>query len=129
MSSIISFPFREAVADVEYKGFLIPKGWKAMPLFRNIHHNPEFFSEPQKFNPSRFEVTPKPNTFMPFGSGVHACPGNELAKLETMIMVHHLVTKFRWELVGSECRIQYGPFPLPLNGLPTKFWRESTTYN
>ncbi|CAJ1972690.1 unnamed protein product [Sphenostylis stenocarpa] len=120
MASIISFPFREAIADVEYKGFLIPKGWKAMPLFRNIHHNPEFFPEPQKFNPSRFEVAPKPNTFMPFGSGVHACPGNELAKLETLIMIHHLVTKFRWEVVGSKCGIQYGPFPLPLNGLPAR---------
>ncbi|KAF1886447.1 hypothetical protein Lal_00045679 [Lupinus albus] len=76
MASIISFPFREAVADVEYKGFLIPKGWKAMPLFRNIHYNPEYFPEPKKFNPSRFEVAPKPNTFMPFGSGVHSCPGN-----------------------------------------------------
>ncbi|XP_027331128.1 abscisic acid 8'-hydroxylase CYP707A1-like [Abrus precatorius] len=125
MASIISFPFREAIADVEYKGFLIPKGWKAMPLFRNIHHNPEFFPEPQKFNPSRFEVGPKPNTFMPFGSGVHACPGNELAKLETLIMIHHFVTKFRWEVVGSECGIQYGPFPLPLNGLPARCWRES----
>ncbi|XP_027939303.1 abscisic acid 8'-hydroxylase 2-like isoform X2 [Vigna unguiculata] len=127
MASIISFPFREAIADVEYKGFLIPKGWKAMPLFRNIHHNPEFFPEPQKFNPSRFEVAPKPNTFMPFGSGVHACPGNELAKLETLIMIHHLVTKFRWEVVGSKCGIQYGPFPLPLNGLPARCWRESTS--
>ncbi|KAG4964935.1 hypothetical protein JHK82_039150 [Glycine max] len=125
MASIISFPFREAIADVEYKGFLIPKGWKAMPLFRNIHHNPEFFPEPQKFNPLRFEVAPKPNTFMPFGSGVHACPGNELAKLETLIMIHHLVTKFRWEVVGSKCGIQYGPFPLPLNGLPARCWRES----
>nr|UBX54605.1 abscisic acid 8'-hydroxylase 4-like protein [Lupinus angustifolius] len=96
MASIISFPFREAVADVEYKGFLIPKGWKAMPLFRIIHHNPEFFPEPKKFNPSRFEVAPKPNTFIPFGSGVHSCPGNELAKLEIMIMIHHLVTKFRY---------------------------------
>ncbi|CAK8569502.1 unnamed protein product [Lathyrus sativus] len=126
MASVISFPFREAVADVEYKGFLIPKGWKAMPLFRNIHHNPEFFPEPNKFNPSRFEVSPKPNTFMPFGSGVHACPGNELAKLETLIMIHHLVTKFRLEVVGSQCGIQYGPFPLPLNGLPARCWREST---
>ncbi|XP_004499057.1 abscisic acid 8'-hydroxylase CYP707A1-like [Cicer arietinum] len=127
MASVISFPFREAVADVEYKGFLIPKGWKAMPLFRNIHHNPEFFPEPHKFNPSRFEVAPKPNTFMPFGSGVHACPGNELAKLETLIMIHHLVTKFRLEVVGRESGIQYGPFPLPLNGLPVRCWRESSS--
>ncbi|MBA0808151.1 hypothetical protein Gohar_023910, partial [Gossypium harknessii] len=55
MASIISFTFREAVADVEYKGYLIPKGWKVMPLFRNIHHNPDFFIDPQKFDPSRFE--------------------------------------------------------------------------
>ncbi|CAK9135311.1 unnamed protein product [Ilex paraguariensis] len=126
MASIISFIFREAVADVEYKGYLIPKGWKVMPLFRNIHHNPDFFADPQKFDPSRFEVKPKPYTFMPFGSGVHACPGNELAKLEMFTMVHHLVTKFRWEVVGSQSGIQYGPFPIPLLGLPAKFWKVST---
>ncbi|XP_024976756.1 abscisic acid 8'-hydroxylase 4 isoform X2 [Cynara cardunculus var. scolymus] len=126
MASIISFTFREAVTDVEYKGFRIPKGWKVMPLFRNIHHNPEFFPNPREFDPSRFEVAPKPNTFMPFGSGVHACPGNELAKLEMLIMVHHLVTKYRWEVVGSESRIQYGPFPVPMHGLPARFLKEST---
>lgn len=126
MASIISFTFREAVTDVEYKGYLIPKGWKVMPLFRNIHHNPEFFPNPQQFDPSRFEVAPKPNTFMPFGSGVHACPGNELAKLEMLIMVHHLVTKYRWEVVGSESGIQYGPFPVPMHGLPARFHKEST---
>ncbi|KAI9096683.1 hypothetical protein K1719_025862 [Acacia pycnantha] len=126
MASIISFAFREAVADVDYKGFLIPKGWKVLPLFRNIHHNPDFFSDPQKFNPSRFEVAPKPNTFMPFGSGEHACPGNQLAKLESLIMVHHLATKLRWEVKGSQCGIQYGPFPVPVDGLPTRFWREES---
>ena len=37
-------------------GYIIPKGWKVMPLFRNIHHNPEFFPDPKHFDPSRFEV-------------------------------------------------------------------------
>ncbi|KAJ0984528.1 hypothetical protein J5N97_002884 [Dioscorea zingiberensis] len=123
MASIISFTFREAVADVEYKGFLIPKGWKVMPLFRNIHHNPDFFSEPDKFDPSRFMNAPKPNTFLPFGSGVHACPGNELAKLEILILVHHLVTKYRFEVVGYQTEIEYGPFPVPRHGLPARLRR------
>jgi cytochrome P450 len=39
-----------------YLGYLIPKGWKVMPLFRNIHHNPEFYPAPHSFDPSRFEV-------------------------------------------------------------------------
>ncbi|KAL5992813.1 hypothetical protein ACLOJK_013732 [Asimina triloba] len=127
MASIISFTFREAVADVEYKGFLIPKGWKVMPLFRNIHHNHEYFRDPQKFDPSRFEVAPKPNTFVPFGNGVHSCPGNELAKLEMLVCIHHLVTKFRWEVVGPRDGIEYSPFPVPKLGLPARFWKESAS--
>ncbi|KAI9128292.1 hypothetical protein K1719_001285 [Acacia pycnantha] len=75
MASIISFTFREAVEDVVYKGYLIPKGWKVMPLFRNIHHNPELFPAPHSFDLSRFEG------------------------------------------------IQYSPFPVPLHGLPARFWR------
>ncbi|CAN8269021.1 unnamed protein product [Cochlearia groenlandica] len=121
MSSIISFTFREAVVDVEYKGYLIPKGWKVMPLFRIIHHNPKYYSNPEVFDPSRFEVNPKPNTFMPFGSGVHACPGNELAKLQILIFIHHLLSNFRWEVMGEEKGIEYSPFPIPQNGLPATF--------
>lgn len=124
MSSIISFTFREAVVDVEYDGYLIPKGWKVMPLFRNIHHNSEFFADPQNFDASRFEVAPKPNTYMPFGNGAHACPGNELAKLEMLILIHHLVTKFRWEVEVSK-GVQYSPFPIPQHGLPSRFWKET----
>lgn len=124
LSSIVSFTFREAVVDVEYNGYLIPMGWKVMPLFRNIHHNPKFFTEPQKFDPHRFETAPRPNTFMPFGNGAHSCPGNELAKLQILIFVHHLVNKFRWEVVGPQNGIQLRPFPVPQNGLPARFWTE-----
>ncbi|XP_077238984.1 abscisic acid 8'-hydroxylase 2-like isoform X3 [Tasmannia lanceolata] len=119
-ASIISFTFREAVEDVELEGYLIPRGWKVLPLFRSIHHSPHFFPHPEKFYPSRFEVPPRPNTFMPFGSGVHSCPGSELAKLEMLIVLHHLTTKYRWEVVGDINGIQYGPFPVPKEGLPIK---------
>ncbi|CAI9286856.1 unnamed protein product [Lactuca saligna] len=123
-ASIISFTFREATVDVEYEGYLIPKGWKVMPLFRNIHHNPEFFTDPGIFDPFRFENPPKPNTYMPFGNGIHACPGNELAKVEMLVLLHHMLTKYRWELVGSTNFIQYSPFPIPEHGLQARFKKE-----
>lgn len=42
--------------SLAFSGYLIPKGWKVLPLFRNIHHSPENFTDPEKFDPSRFEV-------------------------------------------------------------------------
>lgn len=122
VASILSFTFREAVEDVEFEGYLIPKGWKVLPLFRNIHHSPENFTEPEKFDPSRFEVAPKPNTFMPFGNGTHSCPGNELAKLEILVLIHHMTTKYRWSMVGPQNEIHYAPFALPQNGLPIRLF-------
>ncbi|KAJ9565487.1 hypothetical protein OSB04_001453 [Centaurea solstitialis] len=73
-ASILSFTFREAVEDVEIEGYLIPRGWKVLPLFRTIHYCSDFFPDPNKFDPSRFEVAPRANTFLPFGNGAHSCP-------------------------------------------------------
>ncbi|KAI9081890.1 hypothetical protein K1719_036152 [Acacia pycnantha] len=119
-ASILSFTFREAVRDVELEGYSIPKGWKVLPLFRSIHHSADFFPQPDKFDPSRFEVPPRPNTYMPFGNGVHSCPGSELAKLEILVLLHHLTISYRWQVVGNEDGIQYGPFPVPKHGLPVR---------
>ncbi|XP_022874869.1 abscisic acid 8'-hydroxylase 2-like isoform X1 [Olea europaea var. sylvestris] len=96
IASILSFTFREAVEDVEFEGYIIPKGWKVLPLFRTIHHSADFFPQPEKFDPSRFEVTPRPHTYMPFGNGLHSCPGSELAKLEMLIFLHHFTTTYRY---------------------------------
>ncbi|XP_071916492.1 abscisic acid 8'-hydroxylase 2 isoform X1 [Coffea arabica] len=127
-ASILSFTFREAVQDVEFQGYLIPKGWKVLPLFRTIHHSADFYPQPEKFDPSRFEVPPRPNTYMPFGNGVHSCPGSELAKLEMLILLHHLTTTYRWKVVGEEEEgIQYGPFPVPKRGLPIRVHRRKVT--
>lgn len=55
-ASVVSFTFREAVEEVEFEGYLIPRGWKVLPLFRTIHHSADFFPHPENFDPSRFEV-------------------------------------------------------------------------
>ncbi|KAL9672720.1 hypothetical protein QQ045_028972 [Rhodiola kirilowii] len=119
-ASILSFTFREAVEDIEFEGYFIPKGWKVLPLFRTIHHSPDFYPHPEKFDPSRFEDPPKPHTFIPFGNGAHSCPGSELAKLEMLILLHHLTISYRWQVVGDNEGIQYGPFPVPKHGLPIR---------
>ncbi|XP_072957638.1 abscisic acid 8'-hydroxylase 1-like isoform X2 [Typha angustifolia] len=127
VSSILTFTFREAVEDVEYEGYLIPRGWKVLPLFRNILHSPDNFPDPEKFDPSRFEVAPKPNSFMPFGEGTHSCPGNQLAKLEMLVLLHHLTTRYRWSMSRSGDGIQFAPFVLPLKGLPMTFYGRTTS--
>ncbi|KAG6415495.1 hypothetical protein SASPL_122906 [Salvia splendens] len=124
-ASIVSFTFREAVEDVELEGYVIPKGWKVLPLFRSIHHTSDFFPRPHKFDPSRFEVSPRPYTYMPFGNGLHSCPGSEFAKLEMLVLLHHLITTYRWRVVGEEDAIQYGPFPVPKGGLPIHVTHQS----
>ncbi|KAM7477442.1 hypothetical protein LguiA_025655 [Lonicera macranthoides] len=113
--------FREAVSDFMYSGFTIPKGWKLYWSAMSTHRNPEFFPEPLKFDPSRFEGSgPAPYTFVPFGGGPRMCPGKEYARLEILVFMHHLVKKFKWEKVIPEEKIIVNPMPIPEKGLPVE---------
>ncbi|XP_047961912.1 beta-amyrin 6-beta-monooxygenase-like [Salvia hispanica] len=92
--------FQEAMADISFAGFTIPKGMKTFWTAHSSHHNPEYFPDPEKFDPSRFEGRgPAPYTFVPFGGGARMCPGRTYAKLAILVLVHNLVTKLRIEKV------------------------------
>ncbi|KAL9150390.1 hypothetical protein ABFS82_12G165300 [Erythranthe guttata] len=120
--------FREAIADFAYNGFSIPKGWKLYWSANSTHKNPEFFPEPQKFDPSRFEGSgPAPYTFVPFGGGPRMCPGKEYARLEILVFMHHLVKRFKWEKVIPDEKIVVDPMPIPAKGLPVRLYPHTTT--
>jgi len=53
---------------------------------------------------------PRPGTFLPFGSGAHACPGNDLAKLEMLVLIHRLVTTYRY-ILSFNSRMHAFSFP------------------
>ncbi|KAL6560104.1 hypothetical protein OROHE_006342 [Orobanche hederae] len=115
--------FREALTDFMYNGFSIPKGWKIYWSTNSTHINPEFFHDPKKFDPSRFEgAGPAPYTFVPFGGGPRMCPGKEYARLEILVFMHHLVNRFRWEKIIPDEKIVVNPMPVPANGLPVRLY-------
>ncbi|CAL4981502.1 unnamed protein product [Urochloa decumbens] len=114
---------RKAVDDVEHGGYLIPKGWGVMNAMTMTHWDPAVFPDPGRFDPARFEegsastVIP-PFTFVPFGGGARVCPGNEFARVETLVAVHHIVTNFRWKLAaGCDGSFSRFPMPYPAQGL------------
>ncbi|KAF7142019.1 hypothetical protein RHSIM_Rhsim06G0118200 [Rhododendron simsii] len=61
--------FRKAIADIEYEGFIIPKGWKVLWTTYATHYNEDYFPDHMAFNPSRFEEPIQPYVFLPFGGG------------------------------------------------------------
>ncbi|XP_071742085.1 beta-amyrin 28-monooxygenase-like [Rutidosis leptorrhynchoides] len=115
--------YRQVITDIMYNGYHIPKGWKIYWTAASTHKNPEYFPEPEKFDPSRFEGNgPEPYTFVPFGGGAHLCPGKEYARLAILVFMHHLVTKFKWEKTFADEQIVYNPMPKPDKGLPIRIY-------
>ncbi|KAL6840611.1 hypothetical protein ACP4OV_029475 [Aristida adscensionis] len=114
--------FRRAVEDVEFDGYLIPKGWQVFWTAGATHMDPAIFHEPAKFDPSRFEsqtsVAAPPCSFVAFGGGPRICVGMEFARIETLVTMHYLVRRFRWRLCCKENTYARDPMPSPKDGLP-----------
>ncbi|KAK8545896.1 hypothetical protein V6N13_067145 [Hibiscus sabdariffa] len=113
--------FREAISDFTYAGYTIPKGWKAFWTVHSTNKNPKYFSDPERFDPSRFEGDgPAPYTFVPFGGGPRMCPGKEYARLEILTFIHNLMVRLKWVKSNPNEKISYIPSPIPEEGLPIK---------
>ncbi|XP_058106682.1 beta-amyrin 28-monooxygenase-like [Magnolia sinica] len=113
--------FRKSISDFTYAGSRVPKGWKFYWSVNSTHKNPNYFPDPEKFDPSRFEGDgPTPYTFVPFGGGPRMCPGKEYARLEILVFLHNVVKRFKWEAVFPDEKITVDPLPAPVKGLPVR---------
>lgn len=95
---------REASEDVEIEvdGFklMIPKGMGVVIPFHAIHHDPDNYEDPERFDPDRFmpenKHKIKPCTFIPFGSGPRYCLASRFALIEAKLALANLVNKFKF---------------------------------
>jgi len=90
---------RIATKDVAYKNMIIPKGSIISLYFHINHTNPDFWVDPLKFDPERFNAENKKgrNHFMyvPFGAGLRQCIGNNFSLIEQRIFLVRLLQKYR----------------------------------
>ena len=77
----------------------VPKGTRVDFPIHASHVNPDFFANPDEFEPERFfkenEDDIRPYTFRPFGSGSRICLGQRFALAEIKLALVKLLSKYR----------------------------------
>ncbi|XP_025160852.1 cytochrome P450 4C1 isoform X3 [Harpegnathos saltator] len=85
------------------KSYIIPKDTTMHLFIYTLHHDPNFWPDPEVFDPDRFlpENIQKrhPYSYVPFSAGLRNCIGQRFAMLELKAMIASLVYNFYLEPV------------------------------
>jgi cytochrome P450 len=96
---------RIAVRDVELDGYCIRRGTRVIVSPHLLHRKPEYFPEPEIFDPERFSPEKEKqiprHAYFPFGSGQHACMGKHFALLEAHLLLTAISQQVRFDLAES----------------------------
>jgi cytochrome P450 len=84
----VQFLRRTALDDIELAGTTIPQGVLVALAIAAGNRDPARFADPDRFDPER-----RDNQHLGFGSGVHACFGAPLARIEARIAFTQLVQR------------------------------------
>jgi len=118
----VGIMMRRISKDTELDGHLLKQGRLAMFSIYNIHHHPDFWQQPEQFDPDRFLNTENRRfSFMPFGTGERICIGNHFALLESQLLLSMIIQHFDWQLLSTdEAEIEMAVTLKPKGGIPAK---------
>ncbi|KAM7091722.1 uncharacterized protein J5F26_011102 [Ciconia maguari] len=89
---------RSTPTDVNFQGYVIPKGTEIIPLLTSALNDELHWKTPDQFNPSHFLDADgnfiRREAFIPFSIGRRACVGEGLAKMELFLFFAGLLRKF-----------------------------------
>ena len=95
--------FREASADLELDGHIIPQGMVIDVAIRMIHRNPDIWKNPDDYDPLRFHPNSvegrDPFAYLPFSAGQRNCIGQNFALNEEKLVIASIVHRFKLSLV------------------------------
>ncbi|KRT84524.1 cytochrome P450, partial [Oryctes borbonicus] len=89
---------RKLTEDMKYDGMILKKGLTVVMINYEIHKNPKYYTEPNKFMPERFlsEKTSDAHMFsyIPFAAGPRSCIGNRYAMLSMKTFLSKLLLNY-----------------------------------
>ncbi|WP_131743374.1 cytochrome P450 [Actinomadura roseirufa] len=91
---------RETTEDLVLGEYSVPAGTTIFYPFWAVHMNPEYWPDPERFDPGRF--TPEASAgrprlaYIPFGIGPRGCEGAALAMVEAELVLAVLLKRFRF---------------------------------
>ncbi len=101
---------RRLTRSLVLDGVLYEKGWGIVAEPRIAHRMEAHFTQPNRFDPDRFlddRGEGRPYEFIPFGGGVHACLGAQLAMTMGKLFAVQVLQRYDWELLGAATFVQF----------------------
>jgi cytochrome P450 len=120
---------RVATEEFEFGGYRIPAGSMVVIAPIHTHHMEEWWPDPFRFDPERFaperaEDDQHSHVWVPFGGGPHHCLGLRFAETQVKLVMHQLVTRYRWSVPADyRMPVQQAPISKPRDGLPIRLER------
>lgn len=119
---------RDTIGEDVIEGFTIPPRTTVFLGVYVCHRDPEHWTDPERFDPSRFLPDAgkgrHPFAYIPFGAGQRKCIGSTFATMEAALVLATLAREFRVE-VPPEVIVRAQPsFALrPKGGVPVRVRR------
>ena len=104
-------PVRELQKELTVGGYRLPKGNVVVGATYMCDYNPDFWTDPELFDPERFsapENIPNFSTlYFPFSVGPRNCIGQTVAKFESKVILARILREFQFKLLpGQTAKIE-----------------------
>lgn len=110
---------RQSIHEDQLGDYYVPPETGIVIMNYVIHRHPDFWNEPEKFDPERFapanSAKQHPYAYIPFGGGPHKCIGFQFALYEAQLILTMIAQRYSLQLKPG-----YQPVPQPLITLRAK---------
>lgn len=93
---------REPIIDDKIKSLFLKAKSKVLLNIYGMHHHPNYWSTPDRFNPNHFEPAIEKLrpafVFLPFGGGPRLCLGQNFAMMVMQIVISRISQEFEFEV-------------------------------